>query len=108
MFLAVKSCKKEDLIFVAKEIGETVLTTDKICDVKEDELKQSFYVDNVVVTYDYLSTVISDSTELMLQGGFELRVYALGGINGRHGAVSTHQLKFNPQTAAWVGMVLED
>ncbi|GBN42230.1 hypothetical protein AVEN_147915-1 [Araneus ventricosus] len=43
MFLSVKSCKKEDLILVAKEIGENAPPMAKICDVKEIILNSDEY-----------------------------------------------------------------
>ncbi|GBL89481.1 hypothetical protein AVEN_87825-1 [Araneus ventricosus] len=51
-------------------------------------LKQSFYVDNVVVSldsYEVLNNFISKSTPLMLQGGFELRDWESTGCKTEHG-----------------------
>ncbi|GBM23228.1 hypothetical protein AVEN_159902-1 [Araneus ventricosus] len=43
MFLSVKSCKKEDLILVTKEIGENGPPTAKICNLKEIILNSDEY-----------------------------------------------------------------
>ncbi|GBM61401.1 hypothetical protein AVEN_70763-1 [Araneus ventricosus] len=51
-------------------------------------LKQSFYVDNVVIrldSYEVLSNFISKYTQLILQGGFELRDWESTGCKTEHG-----------------------
>ncbi|GBM45477.1 hypothetical protein AVEN_210214-1 [Araneus ventricosus] len=51
-------------------------------------LKQSFYVDNFVASldcYEDLNNFISKSTQLMLQGGFELRDWKVTGCKTKHG-----------------------
>ncbi|GBN50017.1 hypothetical protein AVEN_95574-1 [Araneus ventricosus] len=51
-------------------------------------LKQSFYVDNVLgslTSYEDLNNFFSKSTQLMLQGGFELRDWESTGCKTEHG-----------------------
>ncbi|GFT21012.1 uncharacterized protein NPIL_210261, partial [Nephila pilipes] len=61
MFLAVKSCKKEELIFVAKEIGETVPTIAKICNVKAIILNSDGYKGDPEFLIGILENAVSDS-----------------------------------------------
>ncbi|GFT47194.1 uncharacterized protein NPIL_244841 [Nephila pilipes] len=60
MFLAVKSCKKE-LIFVAKEIGETVPTIAKISNVKAIILNSDGYKGDPEFLKGILENAVSDS-----------------------------------------------
>ncbi|GBO23758.1 hypothetical protein AVEN_169344-1 [Araneus ventricosus] len=64
-------------------------------------LKQSFYVDNVVASldsYEDLNNFISRSTQLMLQGGFELRSWKSTGCKTQHGwETPVLGMKWNPQ-----------
>ncbi|GBN26921.1 hypothetical protein AVEN_161484-1, partial [Araneus ventricosus] len=60
MFLSVKSCKKEDLILVAKEIGENVPTTAKICDLKEIILNSDEYKGDPDFVKGILENAVTD------------------------------------------------
>ncbi|GBM68037.1 hypothetical protein AVEN_75877-1 [Araneus ventricosus] len=60
MFLSVKSCKKEDLNLVAKEIGENVPLTAKICDVKEIILNRDEYKGDPDFVKGILENAVTD------------------------------------------------
>ncbi|GBN80388.1 hypothetical protein AVEN_219797-1 [Araneus ventricosus] len=60
MFLSVKSCKKEDLILVAKEIGENVPPTAKICDLKEMILNSDEYKGDPDFVKGILENAVTD------------------------------------------------
>ncbi|GBL98037.1 hypothetical protein AVEN_126923-1 [Araneus ventricosus] len=69
MFLSVKSCKKEDLILVAQEIGENVPPTAKICDLKEIILNSDEYKSDP----DFVKGILENAvTDRKLQEEFEL------------------------------------
>ncbi|GBO26918.1 hypothetical protein AVEN_55145-1 [Araneus ventricosus] len=71
MFLSVKSCKKEDLILMAKEIGENVPPTAKICDVKEIILNSDEYKGDPDFVKGILENAVTDR-KLQEEKEFEL------------------------------------
>ncbi|GBN40527.1 hypothetical protein AVEN_120918-1 [Araneus ventricosus] len=69
MFLSAKSCKKEDLILVAQEIGENVPPTAKICDLKGIILNSDEYKSDP----DFVKGILENAvTDRKLQEEFEL------------------------------------
>ncbi|GBN28222.1 hypothetical protein AVEN_198911-1 [Araneus ventricosus] len=71
MFLSVMSCKKEDLILVAKEIGENVLRTAKFFDLKEIILNSDEYKGDPDFVKGILKNAVTDR-KLQEQKEFEL------------------------------------
>ncbi|GBN23715.1 hypothetical protein AVEN_215680-1 [Araneus ventricosus] len=72
MFLSVKSCKKEDLILVAQEIGENVPPTSKICDLKGIILNSNEYKIDPDFVKGILENVVTDR-KLQQEQEFELK-----------------------------------
>ncbi|GFR08055.1 uncharacterized protein TNCT_623401 [Trichonephila clavata] len=64
MFLSVKSCKREDLAYVANEIGENVQATTRICDLKSIILNSNEYKSDPDFVKELLEGFVTDRKKL--------------------------------------------